>query len=69
MRVVSRGRQTFRQRDVTRMVAGVVAAGVDVREVVVDMDGRIRVIAGKPGNTGNPVNALDQWMAAHAGKA
>jgi hypothetical protein len=29
------------------MVAGVVAAGVEVREVVVDADGKIRVIAGK----------------------
>lgn len=37
----------FRQGDVTRAVKAVVAAGVDVREVVVE-DGKIRVIAGKP---------------------
>ena len=30
---MSRARQTFQQRDVGRMVTGVVAAGVDVREV------------------------------------
>ncbi len=36
------------QADVTRIVKGVVAAGVEVRAVVVDADGKMRVIAGKP---------------------
>ena len=43
-----RGPCTFKQGDVTRMVKGVLAAGVDVMRVEVDMDGRIVVIAGKP---------------------
>jgi hypothetical protein len=39
---------TFKQSDVTRMVKGVVAAGLDVMRVEVDTAGRIVVIAGKP---------------------
>ena len=39
---------TFKQSDVTRMVKGVVAAGVDVMRVEVDTAGRIVVIAGPP---------------------
>ena len=44
---MSRAVSKFRQSDVTRMVAGAVAAGVEVREVVVDADGKIRVTTGK----------------------
>jgi hypothetical protein len=51
---MSRGRCTFKQGDVTRMVKGVIAAGVDVMRVEVDADGRIVIIAGKP-----PTCALD----------
>jgi hypothetical protein len=39
---------TFRQRDVTRAVKAVVAAGVEVARVEVDKEGRIVVVAGKP---------------------
>jgi hypothetical protein len=45
---MARGQCTFKQCDVTRMVKGVIAAGVDVMRVEVDMNGRIVVIAGKP---------------------
>ena len=45
---MARGPCTFKQGDVTRMVKGVVAAGVDVMRVEVDTDGRIVVFAGKP---------------------
>jgi hypothetical protein len=38
------------QVDITRAVKGVVAAGVAVLRVEVDIDGRIIVIAGKPPN-------------------
>jgi hypothetical protein len=40
--------RTFKQGDVTRIVKGVVAAGVDVMRVEVDTAGRIVVIAGRP---------------------
>jgi hypothetical protein len=45
---MARAPSTFKQGDVTRMVKGVVAAGVEVVRVEVDTDGRIVVIAGKP---------------------
>jgi hypothetical protein len=47
------------------MVAGVVAAGVEVREVVVDTDGKIRVIAGKPESviSGNGIGEANEWDA------
>jgi hypothetical protein len=38
------------QGDITRAVKGVVAAGVAVMRVEVDINGRIIVIAGKPPN-------------------
>jgi hypothetical protein len=59
---MARAPSKFRQGDVTRMVAGVVAAGVEVREVVVDTDGRIRVIAGKPNVTSvQQVEEANEW--------
>ena len=66
---MARGACTFKQSDVTRAVKGVVAAGVEVMRVEVDTNGRIVVVAGRPG----PIqcvelNALDQWMANHAGE-
>jgi hypothetical protein len=48
---MSRGPQTFRQRDVTKAVKAVVAAGVQVAKVEVDQEGRIVVVAGEPSNT------------------
>ena len=66
---MARAPSRFRQRDVTRLVKGVVAAGLDVMRVEVDIDGRINVFAGRPGHAPTGANALDQWMAAHAGKS
>jgi hypothetical protein len=43
-----RGQCTFRQRDVTKAVKAVVAAGVHVVRVEVDRVGRIVIIVGKP---------------------
>jgi hypothetical protein len=53
----------FKQTDVTRAVRAVVAAGVEVREVMVDANGAIRVITGKveAPPAGNP--ALEKWLA------
>jgi hypothetical protein len=44
----------FRQSDVTRAVKAVVAAGVDVREVLIDASGQIRVVVGKPDEAPEP---------------
>lgn len=45
---MSRGRCTFRQRDLTAAVKAVEAAGVGVARVEVDKDGKIIIIPGKP---------------------
>jgi hypothetical protein len=44
---MSRARQTFRQHDITRVVKGVVAAGVDVMRVNADIDGQMAWIDGE----------------------
>jgi hypothetical protein len=47
---MARAPSRFRQGDVTRAVRAVVAAGVPVREVTIDVSGQIRVVAGEPAN-------------------
>jgi hypothetical protein len=56
---MSRGPLRFKQADVTRAVRAVAAAGVDVREVVVDTDGAIRVIVGAPPTA--PDRHANEW--------
>jgi hypothetical protein len=60
---MARAPSKFRQGDVTRAVKAVAAAGVEVREVVVDIDGKIRVIAGKPETvqTPNSLEEANEW--------
>jgi hypothetical protein len=62
---MSRGPKTFRQRDMTRAVRAVAAAGMSVAQVMVDKDGRIVVVVGEPGKA-DVHSPLDQWMANHA---
>jgi hypothetical protein len=64
---MARGPLKVTQGDITRIVKGVVAAGVEVMRVEVDIDGRVIVIAGKSGNIATVTNPLDKWMADHAG--
>jgi hypothetical protein len=62
---MARAPSKFRQGDVTRAVKGALAAGVEVREVLVDTDGKIRVIAGKaPANSAYGPNPWDAELAA-----
>lgn len=56
---MSRGRCKFTQADVTKAVRAVVAAGIGVREVVVDANGAIRIIVGEPVNTSSVVDNQD----------
>jgi hypothetical protein len=52
----------FKQSDVTRAVKAVVAAGVEVREVVVDASGVIRIIAGRPDvSLARQVEEANEW--------
>jgi hypothetical protein len=56
---MSRGPLRFKQADVTRAVRAVTAAGVEVREVMVDANGAIRVIVGKPRAVPDGINEWD----------
>jgi hypothetical protein len=62
---MSRRPCVFRQRDVTRAVKAVAAAGVTVAKVEVDKDGKIVVVVGEPGKA-EVQNPLDQWIADYA---
>ena len=48
---MSKGRQTFRQGDVTRAIRATTAAGNQVKRVEIDKDGRIILVIGKPDNS------------------
>jgi hypothetical protein len=48
---MSRGPQRFRQRDLTRAVRAVTAAGMSVAKVEVDKAGKIVVVVGPPDKT------------------
>ncbi len=58
---MSRGTQRFRQRDLTRAVKAVVAAGVDVLRVEVDKAGRIIVVTSKPDENRTPEGEANEW--------
>jgi hypothetical protein len=60
---VARAPSKFRQGDITRAVKAVVAAGVEVREVLVDAAGQIRVVVGKPENVpdGHATEETNEW--------
>ena len=60
---MSRRPCTFRQTDVTRALRAAKAAGVDVQRFEIDRDGKIVVVAGKPGVTDTPRDDLDQELA------
>jgi hypothetical protein len=46
--VMARGACTFKQQDVTRALRATVAAGIEVRRVEIDKDGKIVLVTGKP---------------------
>ena len=56
---MSRGPQTFRQRDVTKAVKGALATGVPVASVRVDKDGAIVVTFGDPEKNKSDRNEWD----------
>jgi hypothetical protein len=59
----SRPPSAFRQRDVTRAVKAVVAAGLQVVGVKVSVQGDIEVVTGD--EQSHDVTPLDRWMASH----
>jgi hypothetical protein len=58
---------TFKQRDVTRAVKAVTAAGVDIGRIEIDTTGKIVIVPGKPQVQNS--TPLDAWMAKHAREA
>lgn len=56
---MSRGPQTFRQRDLARVMKAVAAAGMTVAGVKVDKDGFV-VLTGKSDN--NSLPAKNEWL-------
>jgi hypothetical protein len=58
---MGRGPCTFRQRDVTKAVRAVAAAGIEVARVEIDRDGRIIVITGKPTEAAGEGRGGNEW--------
>ena len=50
---MSRAPYSFKQRDMTRALKAVVAAGLAIARVEVDRDGKIVIVPGTPGVTTN----------------
>ena len=44
---MSRGQQTFKQRDVTKAIKATVKAGITVERVEIDKDGKIIIVTAK----------------------
>jgi hypothetical protein len=57
VRVMARGKATFRQGDLTRALKGARAAGIDVRRIRIAPDGAIEM------DTSEPVDDLDRELA------
>jgi hypothetical protein len=58
---VTRAIQKFRQRDVTRAIRAVRAAGVPIARVLVDNAGKIEIVAGAPDHN-TPTNLeQNEW--------
>ena len=45
---MSRGQQTFKQRDVTKALKATVKAGIAIERVEIDKDGKIVIVATRP---------------------
>lgn len=45
---MSRGAQVFRQADVAKAIKATVSAGLSVRPIEIERDGKIVVVIGKP---------------------
>ena len=54
---------TFRQRDLTRAIRAVKAAGLSVGRVLVDKSGRIEVTIGDPSHNATALQERNEWDA------
>ena len=58
---MSRGQQTFRQSDVTKAVKATVKAGIAVRRVEIDTNGKIVVVAATPEDADTEKPEKNEW--------
>jgi hypothetical protein len=58
---MSRAAQRFRQSDLVKAIKAAVAAGLSVARVEVSPEGRIIVIAGKPGQGQDVDHSTNEW--------
>jgi hypothetical protein len=65
-----RGPRNFRQQDVTRALRASVAAGVEVRRVEIDREGKIVLIFGNAteAQASDPAAPLDSWRASRGAR-
>ena len=50
---MSRGQQTFKQSDVTKVLKATVKAGIAVERVEIDKDGKIVIVTARPDDAAN----------------
>jgi hypothetical protein len=59
---MSRGQQTFKQRDVTKAIKATVKAGIAVERVEIDKDGKIIIVTAKAKDAVNGDNReKNEW--------
>jgi hypothetical protein len=58
---MARGRCTFKQQDVTRLLKATVAAGIEVQRIEIDRDGKMVVVAGKKLDQAEARRVGDEW--------
>jgi hypothetical protein len=58
---MARGPQRFRQRDLTRVIRAVKAAGVPIARVLVDNVGRIEVVVGDTAHNDPVQREPNEW--------
>ena len=62
---MSRGQQTFKQRDVTKAIKAAVKAGIDVERVEIDKNGKIVIVTAKAEDAVNGDNPeKNEWDGA-----
>jgi hypothetical protein len=73
---MSRGPHTFKQRDLTRAIKAVAAAGIKNPVAEIDRDGKLRVFGGDnvtplptTAPSVDPETALQEWKAKREGAA
>ena len=58
---MSRGQQTFRQSDVTRALRAIVKAGIAVRRVEIERNGKIVLVAATPRDGDGDKPEENEW--------